>query len=302
MVGLVKPGFATGELADAGGNGVGELPADGRLGSRTRSGHLDKRIARSVGEVAGQHHIGLRVAERGRTRAGRRGIPADFVEPGIKRGRFNLVGPLPLDGNQHARSDVGLRTRGGKGDALPERDGDIALGIGRPGVADCRQRCSIAEIRAVHHQVVANLGVETGRTAEDECAAAHGRGIPHLAEGADDHTVRETRIPHRGGGTRVRINRRQCGGAGNRHGDLVVKMLLEKARGRDGVVGDAVLPDDLRGHHDDRRDGGQQQPGDRKRRKHLHQGEAPVPAGEWGGEDYVGKSHGTVRATMMLCD
>jgi len=276
VVGLVKARFAAGELGDAGGNGVGELPADGGLGCRTRSGHLYKRIARGLGEVARQHDEGLGVAGRGRAGAGGGGIPADFVEAGIKRGRFHLVGALPLDGDQHSRRHVGLLPGGGIGDALPKRDGDIALGVGRAAVTDGHQRCTVAEIRAVHHQIVTHLGVEPRRAAEDKRAAAHGRDVAYLAEGADDHPIGEPRVPHRSGGACVRINRRQRGGAGNRHGDLMVEVLLKKPRGRDGVVRDPVLADDLGGRHDDRRDGGHQQPSDGERSHHLHQGEAPA--------------------------
>ena len=203
MVGLVESGLAAGELGDAGGNGVGKLPADGGLGGRTGPGHLDKRIACGGGEIAGQHDVGLGVANRGWSGAGGGGIPADFVQAGIKRGRFDLVGSLALDRNQHSRRHVRLRTRGGIGDAYSERDGDITLGVGRAAVADGHQRRSVAEVRAVHHQVVAYLGVETGGAAEDERGAAHRCGVPHLAEGADDHAIGETRVPHRSGGTRV---------------------------------------------------------------------------------------------------
>ena len=262
---------------------------------------MDEGVAGGGGQVAGEHDVLLGIADGRRSGARGGGIPANFVEAGVKRGRFDLVGALALNRNQDASGDIGLCPDRGAGDRCAQSDSDVTLRVGRAAVGNGHQRRSVPEVGAVHHQIVAHLRIQPCGAAENQGAAAHRGVVAHLAERADDHAVSKAAVTHGGRGARIRVGRPKGGGTRNGHRDLVVQVLLEKAGRGDGIIRDAVLPNDFRGHHHDRRDRREQKAGHGERREDLDQGESRLASGRNGPRSLVEKTHGTVRATVMLC-
>ena len=158
MVGLVKFPAAAGELAFINGGGIREFPTDRGLRGRTGTGHLDEGVLGGWGEIARDDEIRRQVANAGR-RGGVGGhIPTHFVKAGIFRGGVGLVGALAVNVDEAAGNGVGRRSRGGRRHREGQGQGNIAAGVGRPGVVHGGDLVAAAQVRAVHHHVIANLG------------------------------------------------------------------------------------------------------------------------------------------------
>jgi len=180
-----------------------------------------------------------------------------------------LVGALAVDGNEVAGGRIGQRPGRGGRDGLREGEGHIALGVGRAHVIDQRDRIAQAQVRAVHHQVIADLGAKSGRARNHEGAAALRRRGGDLAQGSDVLPVRQPRKTLRGRSVAARILRRDRSRICHRHRDFLGQVFLKQARGRHGVPGQHILPHDLRRAHGDGRDRPEHETGDGQRGEDL---------------------------------
>jgi hypothetical protein len=55
---------------------------------------------------------------------------------------------------------------------LRDVDGHVALRIGLTPIGRQRDNCAEVEVRLIHHEIIADQGVESGRATEDELILA----------------------------------------------------------------------------------------------------------------------------------
>ena len=284
MVGLVEAGLAA-EGVDGRGHGVGELPADGRLGGERVVRDLDEGVAGGAGDVAGNDLEGFRVDAHRRIGPGGGAVPAHLEQARVARRRHDLEGALALDGDAGgvgAARHVGDRAEGVRGDAAVQGEGHVPqgrAGARRAEVAYGVDQGAGAEVRRVHHQVVAGGGLKVGRAGQGDLGGAAGRGGAHLGDQADDDAVGYARVADGAGRAGPGVFRAdELGGVdrhgvGDREGNLLGQALLEEPGDGGGGVGLLVLLDDLGGHDHDQRNGAEDEAGDRERGEDLDEGE-----------------------------
>ena len=293
MIGLIKASLAA-QGIDAGGYRVSELPAHGRLGGGGRIRDLDEGILGGSGQVAGNHLIGLVVTVRGRSGVGRRRIPAHFIEAGILRRRHDLEGTLALDRHPdtvHAADHVGNGSNRRSGNRLVQckcHRAQCGTRIGWGWIVDCIDQGphdsgypAGFQFGGVHHQIIPGCRLKIGRASEGNLSLGAGSIGSDVSDPAYNHAIGDTRISHGGSRARTAIVRSHELGRVDRHriGHGERNFLDEGFLKKPGLGGSGIrllaLFDDLRRHHDDRRDRRHHEAGDRQRGQDFDQGEGP---------------------------
>ena len=300
MVGLIKARLAADAHAFVThGRGIGEFPADRRLGRGARAGHHDEGILGRGREIARNHQIRLGIADQWRIGAGGGHVPAHFKQRGIFRGNLGLVGALPLDGDKIAVRRIQRWTDGAVVEAACQREGHIALRVGGSRISDRRDRDARAEVGAVHHVVITHLGIEPGRAVNDDGSASLWSVAHDFPDGTGADPVGQACKTLRRGPISARKMRRQRRRARDRHRDLLVQVFLEYARGGHGVPGQHILAHDPGRHDRDRGNGAEHEHGHRQRNQDFNQREA-APAGGRAAGILDKKFHQTGRVRVGL--
>ena len=289
MVGLVEALLAA-EGVDVGRDGVGELPADGRLGRERIVRDLDEGVAGRGRQVARDDLEGLGITTGRRIGAGGGLVPAQLEEARVERGRHHLEGALALDGDADgigAADHIPDGAERVRGDGIVQREGDVAqggTGAGAGRVIDGVDQGAAAEVRRVAHQEIPGGGLKIGRAGERDLRVAAGSGGLDLRNQADHDAIREAGVSRWSEAIAASVFRANQLGGVNWHGvrdskrDLLDQALLEKAGGGRGLVGLAVLLNDLGRHHHDHRDGSEHEDGHRERGENFDQGERALAA------------------------
>lgn len=277
MVGLVEFLSTADELALIDGGGIREFPSDRGLRGRTGAGHLDEGVLGGRSEIARNDEIRRQVTHSwGRGGVGGH-IPTHFVKAGIFRGGVGLIGALAVNVDEAAGDGIGQRSRGGRRHRQGQSQSDIAAGVGRPGVVHGGDLVAAAQVRAVHHHVIAHLRCQPDGAIHDDRLIGLMTAAGHLAGGTDHDAVSQAGVTLGRGAVAPGVLRRHRRRCGHSHRDFLVEMLLEQPRGRHGVARQHVFPHDLRGHHGNQRDGQKQHARDGQRHQYFHEGKPPPP-------------------------
>lgn len=255
MVGLVEFLSSADELALVDGGGIRELPADRGLRGRTGAGHLDEGVLGGRREIARDDEIRRQITQcRGR-RCIRGHIPAHFKQAGISRGGVGLVGALAVNVDEASGNGVRHRAGGGRRHRLGHGQGDITTGVGSPRVIHGSDLVAAAQVRTVHHHVIAHQGRQPDRTIHDDRLISLEAAAGHLAGGTDHDAVGQAGVALGRGAVAPGVLRRDGSRRGHGHRDFPIEMLLEQPRRRDGVARQHILSHDFGGHHGNQRHG-----------------------------------------------